>query len=159
MRRIASLSWGLSSAMGSLSAYHCCRKQTRRIVSIDLGGAPSSSGPVYPNPPKALGFSDLPWLREPFYTERVRRCLGHRSAERPRLSGGTIALGLMRGVMTWPKSRGAQEVLFHVTSGVEVAHSHKLARRLGFALVGGGVMRNRTSAHAIRKRLVNRHVT
>jgi hypothetical protein len=43
----------------------------------------------------------------------------------------------MRGVMTWSKSRGAQEVPFHVTSGVEVAHSHKLARRLGFALVGG----------------------
>ena len=58
---------------------------------------------------------------------------GHRAS----LAGGRIALGLFKGVETWARARGAREVLFHVTSGVELARSHKLAKRMGYELIGG----------------------
>ena len=39
-RRIASLSYSVSSAIGSLRAYQFCRKYTRSIVSSSIGGRP-----------------------------------------------------------------------------------------------------------------------
>jgi hypothetical protein len=39
---------------------------------------------------------------------------------------------------------GAHEVLFHVTSGVDLARSHKLAKRMGFELIGGNYGKNNT---------------
>lgn len=53
------------------------------------------------------------------------------------LGGGKAALGLLMGVETWSKARGAREVLLHVTSGVDLARTHKLAKRAGFQLIGG----------------------
>lgn len=56
---------------------------------------------------------------------------------RNKLNGGRVALGLFKGVETWARARGAQEVLFHVTSGVDLGRSHKLAKRMGFKFIGG----------------------
>lgn len=53
------------------------------------------------------------------------------------LGGGRIALGLFKGIETWSQARGAQEVLLHVTSGSHLAQAHKLAKRIGFTLIGG----------------------
>lgn len=50
---------------------------------------------------------------------------------RASLAGGRVALGLFKGVETWSRARGSQEILFHVTSGVDLARSHKLAKRVG----------------------------
>lgn len=58
---------------------------------------------------------------------------GHRAP----LAGGRIALGLLKGVETWARARGAREVLFHFTSGLELARSRKLAKRMGYELIGG----------------------
>ncbi|WP_299554920.1 hypothetical protein [uncultured Tateyamaria sp.] len=60
---------------------------------------------------------------------------------RSSLSGGKIALGLFRGVETWSKARGAKEILFHVTSGVNLAQAHKLAKRIGYKFVGGSYVK------------------
>lgn len=60
---------------------------------------------------------------------------------RASLSGGKVALGLFKGVETWSKARGASEVLFHVTSGVDLARAHKLAKRIGFKFIGGSYAR------------------
>lgn len=56
---------------------------------------------------------------------------------RSTLSGGRVALGLFKGIETWSKARGAQEILFHVTSDVDLARSHKLAKRIGYKFIGG----------------------
>lgn len=56
---------------------------------------------------------------------------------RASLSGGRVALGLFKGVETWSKARGAKEILFHVTSDVDLARAHKLAKRIGYKFVGG----------------------
>lgn len=56
---------------------------------------------------------------------------------RASLSGGRVALGLFKGVETWSKARSAREVLFHVTSDVDLARSHKFAKRMGFQFIGG----------------------
>ena len=53
------------------------------------------------------------------------------------LSGGRVALGLLSGAKSWSKARGAKEILLHVTSGVDLARSHKFAKRMGFQFVGG----------------------
>ncbi|MCK8485486.1 hypothetical protein MUY21_15700 [Aliiroseovarius sp. S2029] len=53
------------------------------------------------------------------------------------LSGGRVALGLFKGVETWSAARGSREVLFHVTSGVDLARSHKLAKHIGYKFIGG----------------------
>ncbi|WP_353531629.1 hypothetical protein [Cognatishimia sp. WU-CL00825] len=60
---------------------------------------------------------------------------------RASLAGGRIALGLFKGVESWAKARNAQEVLFHVTSGVNLASAHKLAKRIGFQFVGGSYVK------------------
>jgi hypothetical protein len=56
---------------------------------------------------------------------------------RSSLSGGRAALGLFKGIETWSQARGAQEVLFHVTSGVDLARAHKLVKRVGYEFIGG----------------------
>lgn len=53
------------------------------------------------------------------------------------LSGGKVALGLIRGVETWSQARNAKEIFFHVTSGVHLGRTHKFVRRLGYQFVGG----------------------
>lgn len=56
---------------------------------------------------------------------------------RRRLFGGRVALGLFAGAKSWAKARNASEISLHVTSGVQLARTHKLAKRLGFTFVGG----------------------
>ncbi|MEP1959028.1 MAG: hypothetical protein ABJK65_09350, partial [Kangiellaceae bacterium] len=56
---------------------------------------------------------------------------------RSSLSGGRTALGLFRGIETWSKARDAKEILFHITSDVDLARAHKLAKRLKYAFIGG----------------------
>jgi hypothetical protein len=64
--------------------------------------------------------------------------------ERASLSGGRVALGLFKGIETWSKARGAEEILFHVTSGVDLARIHKLAKRMGYQFVGGSYAKSVT---------------
>lgn len=61
---------------------------------------------------------------------------------RASLSGGKIALGLFKGIESWSQARGAKEVLFHVTSDVDLARAHKLAKRIGFKFVGGSYVKS-----------------
>lgn len=61
---------------------------------------------------------------------------------RSKLSGGRIALGLFKGVETWSQARGAKEVLFHVTSDIQLARAHKLAKRMGFKFIGGSYVKS-----------------
>lgn len=63
--------------------------------------------------------------------------LNVRVDKRMALSGGKVALGLLRGVRSWSKARGASEILLHVTSGVDLARVHKFAKHEGFQFVGG----------------------
>lgn len=60
---------------------------------------------------------------------------------RASLSGGKIAIGLFRSVETWSQARGAKEILFHVTSDVNLAQAHKLAKRIGYKFVGGSYVK------------------
>lgn len=53
------------------------------------------------------------------------------------LLGGRVSLSLLRGVYTWSQSRAAAEILFHVTSDVEIPRTHKLMKRLGYQFIGG----------------------
>lgn len=57
------------------------------------------------------------------------------------LSGGKAALGLFKGVLSWAKVRDAREVLFHVTSGVQLKASHSLAKKMGFEFIGGSYVK------------------
>jgi hypothetical protein len=61
---------------------------------------------------------------------------------RSTLSGGQAALGLLKGIETWSKARGAQEILFHITSSVNLARSHKLVKRVGYKFVGGSYVKS-----------------
>lgn len=60
---------------------------------------------------------------------------------RSNLSGGKVALGLLKGVTTWAKARNSHEILFHVTSDVGLAGAHKLAKKLGYKFVGGSYVK------------------
>lgn len=53
------------------------------------------------------------------------------------LSGGKVAVGLFNGMKSWSKARNATEILFHVTSGVQLSAAHSLAKRMGFEVIGG----------------------
>lgn len=65
-----------------------------------------------------------------------------RREERARLSGGRAALGLFKGVETWSRARGAREVLFQITSGIDLGRAHKLARHMGYQFIGGSYAKN-----------------
>ena len=53
------------------------------------------------------------------------------------LRGGRVALGLFRGVETWSKARSSAEILFHVTSDVDLGRTHKFIKRIGYRFIGG----------------------
>lgn len=53
------------------------------------------------------------------------------------LNGGRVALGLLKGIDSWSRARSSAEILFHMTSGVELERSHKFIKRLGYRLIGG----------------------
>ena len=53
------------------------------------------------------------------------------------LKGGRVALGLLNGVVSWSRARSSSEVLFHVTSDVELGRTHKFIKRLGYRFIGG----------------------
>lgn len=53
------------------------------------------------------------------------------------LRGGRVAIGLLKGVYSWSKARNAQEILFHVTSDVDLGRTHKFIKRLGYRFIGG----------------------
>ena len=60
---------------------------------------------------------------------------------RSSLSGGKIALGLFRGVETWSQAGKAKEILFRVTSDMNLAQAHRLAKRIGYKFVGGSYVK------------------
>lgn len=51
--------------------------------------------------------------------------------------GGRVAIGLFRGVESWSRARSSQEILFHVTSGVDLERTHKFIKKIGYKFVGG----------------------
>lgn len=57
------------------------------------------------------------------------------------LRGGRVALGLLKGVDSWSRARSASEILFHVTSDVELGRTHKFIKRLGYRFIGGSYAR------------------
>lgn len=58
------------------------------------------------------------------------------------LRGGRVALGLFRGVETWSLARSSKEILFHVTSDVDLGRTHKFIKRLGYRFIGGSYAKN-----------------
>jgi hypothetical protein len=60
---------------------------------------------------------------------------------RASLLGGKIANGLLNGVLNWNAARDGQEVLIHVTSGIQAAGTHRFLKRRGFETVGGSYVR------------------
>lgn len=56
---------------------------------------------------------------------------------RQSLLSGKVALGLVAGIETWSAARGAVEIFLHVTSGIGLERSHRLAKRIGFECIGG----------------------
>lgn len=62
-----------------------------------------------------------------FVLPRIRRTL----------LSGRVTLGLMRGVEKWSQARGAKEVLFHATSGIDLERTHRFVKRLGYNFIGG----------------------
>lgn len=53
------------------------------------------------------------------------------------LRGGRVALGLFKGVESWSQARSSKEVLFHVTSDLELGRTHKFIKRFGYRFIGG----------------------
>lgn len=60
------------------------------------------------------------------------------------LSGGRVAIGLFRGVETWSQARSAKEILFHVTSDVDLGRTHKFIKRFGYRFIGGSYAKQLT---------------
>lgn len=53
------------------------------------------------------------------------------------LRGGRVALGLFRGIESWSAARSSNEILFHVTSDVDLGRTHKFIKRIGYRFIGG----------------------
>ncbi|MEM6888107.1 MAG: hypothetical protein AAF636_08210 [Pseudomonadota bacterium] len=53
------------------------------------------------------------------------------------LLGGKVALRLTKGIETWAQSRRATHVLYHVTTGTEMARADRFFRGCGMKQVGG----------------------
>lgn len=51
--------------------------------------------------------------------------------------GGRVAVKLMRLFIEWAKSRGADEINVHATSGIEPERTDKFLKRLGLQPYGG----------------------
>ncbi|WP_306046603.1 hypothetical protein [Nioella sp. MMSF_3534] len=64
-----------------------------------------------------------------------------RKDERQSLGGGRASLGLLSGVESWSRARGIDRILFHVTSGVNLHTTHRLAGRAGFQMLGGNYVK------------------
>ena len=56
---------------------------------------------------------------------------------RASLAGGRVTLGLLKRAEAWSRAKGAREMLFHVTSGVETERTERLMRKLGYEGMGG----------------------
>lgn len=63
-------------------------------------------------------------------------------ALRRNLLGGKIANGLLNGALSWNKARHGQEVLLHLTSGINTKQSHVFLKRRGFQTLGGSYVKN-----------------
>lgn len=75
-----------------------------------------------------VGEGDLIVTVMSFYVDHERRSS---------LLGGRIALGLLRGVLRWAHNRNAREVLFHVTTGVDLGRTHQFLQKAGGRFIGG----------------------
>ena len=53
------------------------------------------------------------------------------------LLGGKIALRLVRGIEVWARKQRANVILYHVTSGKNVASTDKFFRKVGMTTLGG----------------------
>lgn len=56
---------------------------------------------------------------------------------RDTLLGGKAANALLNGVLSWSKSRQAEELLIHTTSGIKADVNDRFLRRRGFKVIGG----------------------
>ena len=55
----------------------------------------------------------------------------------PEHRGGMAAFKLLHGLRRWAQNREVAEISIHVTSGVHMARTDKLLKRLGFRMTGG----------------------
>ena len=53
------------------------------------------------------------------------------------LLGGKIALRLVRGIEVWERKQRANVILYHVTSGKNVANIDRFFRKVGMTTLGG----------------------
>ncbi len=60
---------------------------------------------------------------------------------RDTLLGGKAANALLNGVLSWSKSRRAEELLIHTTSGIKADVNDRFLRRREFQAVGGSYVR------------------
>ncbi|AQZ53820.1 hypothetical protein [Martelella mediterranea] len=65
---------------------------------------------------------------------------------RATLAGGRVTLGLLKRAEAWSRAKGAREMLFHVTSGVETERTERMMRKLGYEGIGGNYVRFRFSS-------------
>nr|WP_272211580.1 hypothetical protein [Marinicella sp. W31]MDC2877475.1 hypothetical protein [Marinicella sp. W31] len=56
---------------------------------------------------------------------------------RASLAGGKVTLGLLKRAEAWSRAKGAREMLFHVTSGVETERTERMMWKLGYDVMGG----------------------
>lgn len=56
----------------------------------------------------------------------------HRST----MIGGKAAIRLLSTVIEWSKIRGSQEVMIHVTSGIDIQRTDRFLRRANFKVIG-----------------------
>lgn len=61
---------------------------------------------------------------------------------RPEARGGPAALLLLQAFGRWAVQRGAEELLIHVTSGVNLRQTDRFLRRVGFRQTGGNYARS-----------------
>jgi hypothetical protein len=57
------------------------------------------------------------------------------------LLGGKIANALLNGFVSWSKSRRAEDLLIHTTSGIRAEQNDRFLKRRGFGCVGGSYVR------------------
>ncbi len=55
----------------------------------------------------------------------------------PEHRGGMAAIKLLHGFRNWARNRKVREINVHITSGVHLARTDRLMRRLGFRFIGG----------------------
>jgi len=50
--------------------------------------------------------------------------------------GGKVALRLVRGIEVWARKQRANVILYHVTSGKNVANIDRFFRKIGMTILG-----------------------